>query len=198
MKWTEEKINYLKENVDNKSNKELATTCNVTENSLSHIFQRYKIKRKYRKSFYIKAITYKVNRKGCHVCTSHHISKDGYPMKYYKGTTQPMARYIYEQYYHKEIPKGYCIRHTCDNPACINPKHLILGTQADNVKDRVERNRTSKGTERPNNKLSEKQVKNIRKKLEQGITMNSIARKYNVSLGAISGIKHSRNWKWLK
>jgi hypothetical protein len=48
-------------------------------------------------------------------------------------------------YNNQEIPEGLVIRHDCDNPMCINPNHLRLGTRADNVRDRVVRNRNKNG-----------------------------------------------------
>ena len=51
-----------------------------------------------------------------------------------------IARHYY-RHYNGEIPDGLVVRHTCDNTQCINPNHLLLGTHADNVRDKMERGR---------------------------------------------------------
>ena len=93
------------------------------------------------------------------------------------------------------IPDGQLVRHKCDDPLCCNPEHLELGTTADNVNDRQERNRQSKGGDRYNSKLTEDDVREIRMLLRTGITGVEIARRFGVSQDAISKIKSGRNWK---
>ena len=71
-------------------------------------------------------------------------------------------RYVYEQLV-GSIPKGKLVMHTCDNPPCVNPKHLKLGTVADNQKDMQEKRRSPRGLEHWNGRLTDAQVRAIRK-----------------------------------
>lgn len=76
------------------------------------------------------------------------VNTDGYPSltrKGYRGIGPGNVkghRYVYEMT-KGEIPDGQVVRHTCDNLLCLNPEHLILGTQLENIKDRSDRGRTS-------------------------------------------------------
>ena len=91
------------------------------------------------------------------------------------------------------IPYNQIVRHTCDNPSCVNPKHLILGTNYDNLIDMVKRNRQG------SQKLNEKEVIEIKKELKNlypGIYKN-LAEKYNISESTIYYIKANKVWRWI-
>lgn len=72
------------------------------------------------------------------------FNTDGYPrMVYARNPNIKVHRFVAELHYRQDIT-GQVVRHSCDNPKCINPSHLILGTPIENVQDRVERGRTYK------------------------------------------------------
>lgn len=67
---------------------------------------------------------------------------DGYPRVFWKGSANgKLHRIIWELYTNKSAT-NLVVRHTCDNPKCINPKHLDIGTNIDNINDRTQRDRT--------------------------------------------------------
>jgi len=97
---------------------------------------------------------------------------------------------------HGEIPNGLWVLHTCDNAKCVNPNHLYLGTSADNVRDRVERDRGAKGERQPNHKLTNVAVVEIRRKHAfDGVAIRALAREYNVSQKAIQLVVRGKTWK---
>lgn len=68
------------------------------------------------------------------------INHDGYGRYWLNGKYIKAHRFSY-QLHHGDIPSKLVVRHTCDNPKCSNPSHLILGTQADNIQDLLDRKR---------------------------------------------------------
>ncbi len=62
------------------------------------------------------------------------------------------------------VPDGLFVRHTCDNPPCCNPAHLLIGTAADNTHDAIERDRLARGFDLSHTKLSREQVEEVRSK----------------------------------
>lgn len=108
------------------------------------------------------------------------------------GKSTWMHRFIYEQCF-GEIPEGLVVRHKCDNPACLNPEHLELGTPAENVRDRVRRGRSACGSRVGNSKLTEEQALEIYndKKRSQA----ELAKTFKVSQKTIWDIKHGYRWR---
>jgi hypothetical protein len=96
-------------------------------------------------------------------------------------------------------PKGVIVRHTCDNPKCVNPQHLVAGTKLQNSQDMMDRGRW-RGVEQAgeNNgaaKLTADQVAQIRVRISARETNMGIAADYGVSHATISAIKCGRSWR---
>jgi hypothetical protein len=92
------------------------------------------------------------------------------------------------------IPPGVKIRHTCDNPPCINPAHLLAGSQADNVADMDARGRRQalRGMDATNRKVTEDDVRAIRASAE---THAALGRHYGMTPEGIAAIRNRKNWK---
>jgi hypothetical protein len=88
----------------------------------------------------------------------------------------------------RPVPDRWHACHTCDNPPCVNPKHLFPGTPHDNVKDKVSKSRHIFGEKHPNSKLSDTDVIEIRRLASEGVWQSDLARKYEVHPGHISVI----------
>lgn len=100
-----------------------------------------------------------------------------------------------------EIPDKLHILHKCDNKLCVNPKHLFLGTNEDNMKDKVKKNLQMKGENVHSSKLTVEDVIEIRKTYrpwKRGYTAPELAKKFGVSDGAIRCVISRRNWSWLE
>ena len=95
------------------------------------------------------------------------------------------------------IPDGLQVLHSCDNPPCIRPDHLSLGTNLENNRDKIAKNRDVifEGSRHANSKLNEAKVVEIRKRAVAE-SYSSIARSYEVSVSTISEIVNGLRWRF--
>lgn len=86
--------------------------------------------------------------------------------------------------------------HRCDNPACVNPDHLFLGTHTDNMRDKLQKGRANacKGESHYAARLTDDQVIEIRS-LKNKIRFTEIYKKFGISKGCLSGILTNKTWK---
>lgn len=91
-------------------------------------------------------------------------------------------------------PDGYVVRHACDNPPCVNPAHLSVGSKADNSADMVARDRHARGSRSGTSKLTEDQVAEIRARVARGELQRVLAAEFGVSRPQISYIVN-KGWR---
>ena len=123
-------------------------------------------------------------------------SGGGYGIMKRKGITYQAHRFLYEMWSGLPIPDGMCVCHRCDNPPCVNPSHLFLGTKADNNLDRDAKGRTFRGPNRKNAKLTDDQVRDVRRRYTRTSYHNSnapeLAEEYGVSRSLINQVASGR------
>ncbi|HDD9091832.1 TPA: HNH endonuclease [Escherichia coli] len=140
--------------------------------------------------------SYKVNETtGCWEST-YSKNKGGYTKFVAFGVTMLSHRVAFELY-HSPIPSGKMVCHKCDNPCCVNPEHLFLGSAQENMDDKIEKGRhrgAKKGHAHHGAKLTEWQVVEIRKRLSEKESQYKIAKDMGVSQSIISNIKTGKRW----
>ena|ERR1019366_8223921 len=120
-------------------------------------------------------------------------TKKGYGSFHYKGKTTQAHRVSWIEN-NGPIQDGMCVLHKCDVPGCINPSHLFLGSQIENLKDMRAKKRHANGNKIYGSKLTEEDVFNIRSSSE---TANTLSVRYKVGLSSISAIRSRTTWKHL-
>lgn len=118
------------------------------------------------------------------------VSRRGYGVFYFGDTSAPAHRYAWALSF-GEIPASLNVCHKCDNPPCVRPDHLFVGTQADNMKDMVQKGRSAHvfGLEANSAKLSDEQVLAVRDEILAGSEAAEVSKKFGIAKSYVSGIK---------
>ena len=132
---------------------------------------------------------------GCWLWTGALFPK-GYGGITVDGKTERACRVSYEVF-KGPLKEGDVVLHKCDEPLCVRPTHLEAGSVAENNKDRAKKGRNAdlSGSKNGSSKLTEKQVKKIKKRLEAGDRHKDIADSFKVSKGTIEAIQAGTVWK---
>lgn len=102
--------------------------------------------------------------------------------------------FAWEQAHARCVPPGMVVMHSCDNPRCVNPDHLVLGTQRDNIHDSIRKGRYNCfGIQ----KLNAVQVREIRALAARGYLQKDIAAQFKIARNTVSGIVNRRSWDHL-
>jgi len=120
----------------------------------------------------------------------------GYGKLMYNGKERLAHRLSYEVN-RGPIPEGMQVLHKCDNPSCINPDHLFIGTIQDNMDDRNAKGRCNpaKGESSNLSKLSNQDVVEIKKLSKEGSSLRGLASRFNVTMQNVWMIARNKTWK---
>lgn len=128
-----------------------------------------------------------------------YAGQDGYGLLSIRGQCRVVHRYCWEMY-NGPVPPGLYVCHQCDNPGCVNPRHLFLGTTADNMADKVDKGRQVKGSKVNTARLDDGLVREIRRRYVPHCRVNgqnALARRYGVAPQTIHRIIHNYCWQHL-
>jgi hypothetical protein len=93
------------------------------------------------------------------------------------------------------IPEGMEILHKCDNPPCVRPDHLMLGTHDDNMKDAAAKGRTLHGERHKDAKLNCAQVQEIRRLYREGASQRKLGSSFGIDKSVVSRLVTRKTWK---
>lgn len=139
-----------------------------------------------------------IDRRGPDECWIYGGALTGEGYGTFGATNYPFPKLAHRRMwtiFYGPIPEGRFVCHACDNPPCVNPAHLFLGTTQDNTADRHEKGRDARGERINTAKLTEGDVLAIRAEhAVLGLSTTTLGRKYGVSQPMISFIVRRENW----
>lgn len=123
------------------------------------------------------------------------VQPDGYGQFFVNGKRLKAHRAMFELA-NGPIPEGMCVCHRCDNPQCVNPDHLFLGTHQDNMEDRHAKGRSAgpKGTLNHKAKVTEEDVRRIRSLAESGKGCVELSQMFPIAASTIQKIVRRDTW----
>lgn len=125
-------------------------------------------------------------------------SRQGYGQFSVDRTPQLAHRVSYSIHISASVPRALCIMHLCDNPSCVNPFHLSVGTVSDNNADRHLKGRSRgashQGQNNPMSKLTPDDIRYIRASAQP---LTVLASQYRIAFQTVSDIKRRKTWKHL-
>lgn len=137
---------------------------------------------------------------GCWVWHGSIMQSGGYGRFSFQGKRWRAHHLSYFLTHGSTVPDGMVLCHKCDNPKCVNPQHLFVGTQAENIWDMHSKNRGGgqfgKREEHPGAKLTKEQVARIKNEYKpRVVTQQSLADRYGVTRSAINAIVNDYSWR---
>lgn len=139
----------------------------------------------------------KVEKRGSEECWPWRAATtvSGYGQFTLRGTRVRANRVSMELVRGVALTPSEFVCHTCDNPRCVNPAHLVVGTHADNMRDMCSKGRQTHGVRHYRAKLDDAAVREIRRRLLLRHKLVDIAKDYGVDRMTITLIRNGRNWK---
>lgn len=122
-------------------------------------------------------------------------ARNGYGMLRRNGRAHTVSRLVMHLTAEFDLNDSRHILHRCDNPPCINPDHLFIGTASDNAADKVKKDRHNRGERTWKTVLTPADVIRIRELSASGISNLSMAKDYGVTTSAIYAVVNRINWK---
>lgn len=127
------------------------------------------------------------------------VTWNGYGMFWHQGRMQPASRVSCGLAYGAPPTERHEAAHSCNNRACVNPRHLRWATASENAADRIQHGTSNRGSQSPHAKLTEADVLEMRKlRKETKITYRELGERYGVSTSAAGHAVSGVWWKWLE
>lgn len=149
------------------------------------------------KNHFFKYVPIPINENECMEWLGY-VNPKGYGKLLHDSKSYRAHRLSY-QIFVGDITKGKEVCHTCDNTKCINPNHLFLGTHQENMIDMCKKKRhifaIQKGSEKPQSKLNEVQVRSIKRLLAKKWKQRDIAERFSVHQTVIRDINLNKTWR---